>query len=165
MMCDPIPSAPRYTTSTEIPQARHYLLALQPGHETASTPLLQALPSATQLWQPAADSPDFSALNSLLQACHPGTHLCISGDETFIWHCRNQARAAGLLDAEMTLLKTAEGRQVYCVHCGQLQPASNIDDVTCQHCGVHLTIREHFSKRLGAYMGVCLNADQPYGAR
>ena len=163
MMNNSLASAPRYLSSTEIPQAKHYLLALQSGHQTAGMPLLQGLPAATQLWQPAADNPDFSALNTLLQACHPGTHLCICGDETFIWNCRNQARAAGLLDTEMSLIKAAEGRQAYCVHCSQLQPISHDDEVTCQHCGVHLTIREHFSKRLGAYMGVCLNADQPYG--
>lgn len=162
-MNNPLASAPRYLSYTEIPQAKYYLLALQSGYQTASTPLLQGLPAETQLWQPAVGNPDFSALNTLLQACHPGTHLCICGDETFIWNCRNQAQTAGLLDAEMSLIKAAEGRQAYCVHCSQLQPISHDDEVTCQHCGVHLTIREHFSKRLGAYMGVCLNADQPYG--
>lgn len=164
-MSHAIPSTPRYTTLAEIPKAPRYLLALQSGDTEVARQLLQHLPYETRLWQPEEAAADFRQLNTLLQACHPGTHLCISGDETFIWNCRNQARAAGLLDAEMSLIKAADGRQAYCVHCSQLQPISQDDEVTCQHCGVQLTIREHFSKRLGAYMGVCLNADQPYGER
>jgi hypothetical protein len=29
-------------------------------------------------------------------------------------------------------------------------------------CAVGLEVRQHFSQRLGAYLGVCTNADQPY---
>lgn len=53
-------------------------------------------------------------------------------------------------------------RRVYCVHCGLTQAASAADRLYCIGCQVQLGIRAHFSKRLGAYLGVCDDADHPY---
>ena len=33
--------------------------------------------------------------------------------------------------------------------------------VACSHCGVKLTVRDHYSRRLGAFMGVCVDAEAP----
>jgi DNA-directed RNA polymerase subunit RPC12/RpoP len=51
---------------------------------------------------------------------------------------------------------------VYCVHCAQAHDYGADDEVTCMHCGVRLAVRGHFSERLGAWLGVCADADHPY---
>jgi hypothetical protein len=48
------------------------------------------------------------------------------------------------------------------VHCGLSQPGTTHDSLQCSGCRVLLEVREHFSRRLGAYIGVCANPDQPY---
>ncbi len=33
--------------------------------------------------------------------------------------------------------------------------------VICSHCGLNLLVRDHFSYRLGAFQGVCIDAEVP----
>ena len=80
-----------------------------------------------------------------------------------MWRIHGLARDAGLEEQEIDLSHTLSGpRQVYCVHCGLLQAASPNAQLACLGCDVELEVREHFSRRLGAYIGVCRNPDQPY---
>ncbi|MBD8494508.1 hypothetical protein IFR09_12080 [Pseudomonas syringae] len=104
------------------------------------------------------------ALAAHLHHSHIGTHLHVQGDEAFLWALRTVAADAGLLSEEITLhLETAAARSVFCVHCAHVQCATDADRHTCCQCAVVLEVRAHFSRRLGAYIGVCADADQPYG--
>ncbi len=91
-----------------------------------------------------------------------GLRLELRGDEAFIWPLHAAARQAGLEDDEILLSHVQGSRLVFCVHCARCQPASPDDTLVCAHCGVHLEVRRHFSQRLGAYLGVCADADQPF---
>jgi hypothetical protein len=33
--------------------------------------------------------------------------------------------------------------------------------VKCAHCGTNLLVRDHYSKRLAAFQGVCVDAEVP----
>jgi hypothetical protein len=92
-----------------------------------------------------------------------GARVYVCGDESFIWQVHGLARQAGLLNEDIELFKCGETRKLFCVHCAALQDIDESTTVSCQNCGVHLFVREHFSQRLGAYMGVCLNPDYPLG--
>lgn len=100
---------------------------------------------------------------SLLSSSPVGTRLYVCGDESFLWRIHALARDSGLLDEEIHLVKVGQQRDLYCVHCATRQHIAAESAVTCSGCGVRLTVREHFSRRLGAYMGVCLDPDQPHG--
>lgn len=102
-------------------------------------------------------------LHALLEQATIGTHLFVQGDETFLWHVRAAANQHGLMDEEISLFRAGERRNVYCVHCSHIQDIGPEDEAQCAGCGVVLTVRTHFSKRLGAYQGVCLDPDDPYG--
>lgn len=102
------------------------------------------------------------ALAERLAQLRCGLRLELRGDEAFIWPLHAVARQAGLQDDEMLLSHVQGSRQVFCVHCARCQPASPEDSLVCAHCGVHLEVRRHFSQRLGAYLGVCADADQPF---
>ena len=110
------------------------------------------------------ENPDFARrLHQVLVSATVGSHLYILGDEAFIWRVHGEARSAGLEDDEIDITRTLAGpRLVYCVHCGLTQAAGSEPLLTCIGCAVGLEVREHFSRRLGAYLGVCGNPDQPY---
>lgn len=91
-----------------------------------------------------------------------GVRLYVCGDEAFVWHIRRVAQAAGMLPDEVVATVSGMRRTVYCVHCGTSHAHDGHDEVTCPSCDVRLSVRQHFSARLGAYLGVCANADWPY---
>ncbi|WP_223461887.1 dimethylamine monooxygenase subunit DmmA family protein [Pseudomonas sp. GL-RE-19] len=105
------------------------------------------------------------ALFNLLRDARIGIHLYLFGDESFIWTLHALAVAQGLSNEEITLGHSGSRTHqlIYCVHCADLQTQPVGHTLTCQNCGVELEVRAHFSRRLGAYLGVCLNADEPYG--
>ena len=98
-----------------------------------------------------------------LQHASTGWHVVVFGDEAFIWRVMQILFATGLMKEEISLVSSTGPRQVYCVHCGHQQLHSQQDYCDCEQCGVHLLVRSHFSRRLGAYMGICADADYPHG--
>ncbi|WP_124664798.1 dimethylamine monooxygenase subunit DmmA family protein [Burkholderia sp. Bp8998] len=94
-----------------------------------------------------------------------GVRLYVCGDEAFVWQIRRVAQAAGMLPDEVVATVSGMRRTVYCVHCGTSHAHDGHDardEVTCPSCDVRLSVRQHFSARLGAYLGVCADADRPY---
>ncbi|GLR68825.1 hypothetical protein GCM10010909_35070 [Acidocella aquatica] len=91
-----------------------------------------------------------------------GLRLYALGSEPFIWDTYNIGSAAGLTSAEMFLTQSGPPRRrVYCCHCKTM-----IGDVTqtialCPGCGSSLQVRDHFSRRLAAFMGVKVDAEIP----
>jgi hypothetical protein len=52
-------------------------------------------------------------------------------------------------------------RRVYCIHCAASNEAVTTTVVRCGGCGRHLLVRDHYSRRLTAYMGVMADAEVP----
>ena len=102
-------------------------------------------------------------LVKVLEAAHPGTHLYLSGSEQQVWRLYNTARGCGLQPQEISVQCAADSLcPVYCVHCATYQETANVGETTCVHCNMRLVIRAHFSRALGAYMGVVADADHPF---
>ncbi|AVV32890.1 hypothetical protein C8233_03670 [Halomonas sp. SF2003] len=88
--------------------------------------------------------------------------LVIIGSEHFVWQVANLAQQQGLLLDDMVMLPVAAlGRHVFCVHCQQVSEHVIHSPAACDGCGLMLEVRDHFSKRLGAYMGVRIDAEAP----
>ncbi|MFC3609473.1 dimethylamine monooxygenase subunit DmmA family protein [Stutzerimonas tarimensis] len=102
-------------------------------------------------------------LGESLGKAQVGTRLYVCGDEAFLWQVRALARQAGLLDEEIEMFRSGARRRLYCVHCSTLQDIGEVDSSVCTGCGVRLMVRNHFSRRLGAYAGVCLDPNDPRG--
>lgn len=102
------------------------------------------------------------ALQAVLAEANAGLRLYVCGDESFIWRIVRQATKAGLQEEEIEAVRVGARRQMYCVHCSTLQEISDETETVCCGCRVRLLVREHFSRRLGAYMGVCIDPDQPF---
>ena len=52
-------------------------------------------------------------------------------------------------------------RRVWCTHCHAFTDGVTTNVVPCAGCGRHLLVRDHFSRRLGAFMGVMVDAEAP----
>ena len=57
----------------------------------------------------------------------------------------------------------SERRRVYCIHCRAFTENVATNIVACSGCGAHLLVRDHFSRRLAAFMGVQVDAEIPGG--
>lgn len=166
---EPPYSVPRYPSGQPCKQAIHHVLVSQGASHAARADLYAALSdSPAQFTHLAlATYPDLNGLHHAvleqLRGAHVGLRLYLQGDEAFIWPLYALARDAGLQAEEIVLDGCDDGqRAVYCVHCASIQPGTVDDRLTCAHCGVVLEVRRHFSRRLGAYLGVCADADRPY---
>jgi predicted RNA-binding Zn-ribbon protein involved in translation (DUF1610 family) len=91
-----------------------------------------------------------------------GLRLYALGSEAFIWDVHHAAEAAGMGSGEIRLTRLGPlTRRVYCTHCRDMIEEVPANIVTCPGCGAMLFVRDHFSRRLRAFMGVKANAEDP----
>ena len=157
-------STPSYRQAQELkPVHGQYLLILQQANTLEARHLAEQFAAFPTL---LATSEAFSdELTAQLQQAHAGLHVVLCGDEIFLWQVTQSLMVQGLMKDEIQQVRTQpELKKVYCVHCGETQTTTAEEFCSCEHCGVYLLIRTHFSERLGAYMGVCANPDQPMQA-
>ncbi|RWX08913.1 hypothetical protein EHI45_23535 [Rhizobium leguminosarum] len=104
-------------------------------------------------------------LKGSLATAHMGTRLYLSGTEGFIGQAMLVALDYGMDHASViTEHRGSLARRVQCVHC-----KGTTDDVTtspfaCSHCGLTLLVRDHYSRRLAAFQGVNIDAEEPGSA-
>ena len=103
-----------------------------------------------------------ATLKEQLPDCLMGTQFYVAGTEAFIWDVLNALRVYGVQDVnvEKELCGTL-ARSVYCVHCKTITKNVHHSIQPCSGCGRHLFVRDHFSRRLGAYMGFMIDAEEP----
>ncbi len=91
-----------------------------------------------------------------------GLRLYAAGSEAFLWDVMNLAKDAGLTGEEVSLAQAGTlRRRVYCSHCKTMNEHVQTNIVPCLGCGAKLSVRDHFSRRLAAYMGVQVDAEAP----
>lgn len=101
-------------------------------------------------------------IGQVIKAAPMGIRVYIAGTERFIWNVTNAAFAAGLkADAIQQEQADSLARSVVCVHCNAESYPVTTNIVACHSCGRPLLVRDHFSRRLNAYMGVQVNAEVP----
>jgi DNA-directed RNA polymerase subunit RPC12/RpoP len=55
----------------------------------------------------------------------------------------------------------SRARRVQCVHCKGINEDVSFSPVRCAHCGLLLLVRDHYSRRIGAFQGVNVDAEAP----
>jgi hypothetical protein len=99
-------------------------------------------------------------LSHRLEREHVGLHLYVIGAEPFIWDVVKLARGFGMDSEEYHLThQGSEKRRVYCVHCRTMTQDVTTNIARCAGCGAHLQVRDHFSRRLAAFIGVQTDAE------
>jgi len=91
-----------------------------------------------------------------------GTRLYLAGTEGLIGQASAQALAVGFpAGAIQSEHRGSIARLMQCVHCKGMTDNVATDPFICSHCGLTLFVRDHFSRRLGAFQGVCVDAETP----
>lgn len=101
-------------------------------------------------------------LETVLNTAHMGTRLYISGTEGFIGQAMQVALNHGVdFNSIRTEHRGSEARRVQCVHCKGITDNVKTSPFTCSHCGLPLLVRDHYSRRIGAFQGVNIDAEEP----
>lgn len=117
---------------------------------------------ADQCWQaPSIETLLFRLRGSLSHATM-GMRLYVSGTEGFI----GQAIQLGIdfaidFRSIITEHRGSLARRVQCVHCKGVTDNVTTNPFTCSHCGLSLLVRDHYSRRLAAFQGVNIDAEEP----
>ncbi len=183
----PIVSRPVYGTLNPSRGARHIVIADVAG----ATAILDMAPRCPPGFFAAASlllvTPDPSAIADRLRRLHPnllaedatldaallrlahilataamGTQLYAAGSEGLIGQAIRTGMAAGLERAAIvTEHRGSAARRVQCVHCKAIMDGVTTQPVRCPQCGLALLVRDHYSHRIAAFQGVCIDAEQP----
>lgn len=111
-------------------------------------------------------SPSFEAalprLRKVLQTSHMGLQVYLAGTEGLIGRSMLEATEAGIPhSAIQTEHRGSTVRRVQCVHCKGISEDVTHDPFQCDHCGLHLFVRDHYSRRIAAFQGVRIDAEDP----
>lgn len=101
-------------------------------------------------------------LRGTLATVTMGTRIYAAGTEPFIGSVIQETIGAGIDFASVfTEHRGSAKRRIQCVHCKGFTEDVTATPFVCAHCGLHLFVRDHYSRRLGAFQGVCVDAEVP----
>jgi dimethylamine monooxygenase subunit C len=99
---------------------------------------------------------------TLLDDALMGTRLYVAGPESFIGLAMKIALEFDLNKDEIRAEELGTlARRVYCIHCRTTTEDVRTNIVRCLDCDRWLLVRDHYSRRLAAYMGVMVDAEAP----
>jgi len=103
-----------------------------------------------------------AAFRTVLEESFMGTRLYVAGPESFIGLAMKIALEFDLNKDEIRAEEVGSlARRVHCVHCRSATLDVRTNIVRCTGCGRWLLVRDHYSRRLAAYMGVMVDAEVP----
>jgi hypothetical protein len=99
---------------------------------------------------------------TVLEESLMGTRLYVAGPESFIGLAMKLALEFDLNKDEVRAEELGTlARRVHCVHCRNTSEGVKTNIVQCAGCQRWLLVRDHYSRRLAAYMGVMVDAEAP----
>ena len=101
-------------------------------------------------------------LRATLGSATMGTRLYVAGTEGFIGQAMQVAMELGVDQGSIiTEHRGSLARRVQCVHCKGITENVTVSPCRCGHCGLALLVRDHYSRRIGAFQGVNIDAEAP----
>ena len=190
MFTSPIKSRPQYRGLRAVASARRHLVSVEgegvkalralfdgaPAGFSERAEILYAVPgedpqeyrAALEALRPrscevfATGDDVLGALDRLLATALMSTRLYAAGTEGFIGRVVKLAVEHGV-DHRSVLTEHSGSlaRRVQCVHCKGFTENVTTSIFECGHCGTLLFVRDHYSRRLAAFQGVSVNAEEP----
>ena len=145
---------------SEILAAAHVMYAPGPNGSDLSA-RLQGL-GAAQFFRAPTIAALLPRLVRVLCGAHMGTQFYLAGTEGLIGQAEREIMATGFPFA--AIQKEQRGstvRRVQCVHCKGITENVATDPFRCSHCGLSLFVRDHYSRRIAAFQGVNIDAEDP----
>ena len=120
------------------------------------------LPGLTSIRLCGNSSALLEDFRALLDRSLMGTRLYVAGPESFIGMAMKVALDFNLNKDEIRAEECGTlARRVRCIHCRAITEDVKTNIVQCVGCGLWLLVRDHYSRRLAAYMGVMADAEAP----
>lgn len=186
----PYKSRPVYPGLSWVAGARRHLIAAEGEGALAALDLLAAADAdirgrTTLLYTPGGSKPrehgaklaallpgeahEFPSIETLLfrlnvelTRANMSTRLYATGTEGFLGRVVALAQNHGINPLSvLTEHRGSLARRVQCVHCKGFIEDVTTSIVPCSHCGTSLFVRDHYSRRLGAFQGVIVDAEVP----
>ena len=124
-------------------------------------PKLQAL-SPAQYYEGPSYAAALSRIQRVLSDAAMGLQIYLTGTEGLMGQAQNAAMQAGYdYTAIQTEHRGSLSRRMQCVHCKGITEDVILDPFECSHCGLNLFVRDHYSRRIAAFQGVCIDAEDP----
>jgi predicted RNA-binding Zn-ribbon protein involved in translation (DUF1610 family) len=145
---------------SEMLASAHVMYAPGPNGTDRSA-ALQAL-GAAQFFRAPSIPALLPRLIKVLSDAHMGTQFYLAGTEGLIGQAEREIMATGFPFA--AIQKEHRGstlRRVQCVHCKGITENVATDPFKCSHCGLNLFVRDHYSRRIAAFQGVNIDAEDP----
>ncbi len=122
---------------------------------------LTALGAKQCFFEPSYEA-SVSKLRRLFVDARMGSQVYLSGTEGFMGQAMREATDAGIsIKAIQTEHRGSTARRMQCVHCKGITEDVTTDPFQCSHCGLNLFVRDHYSRRIAAFQGVCIDAEDP----
>jgi hypothetical protein len=132
-----------------------------PGAGESHVAALKALKPA-RFYEGPSIAAALPRLRAGLAKAHMGLRLYLAGTEGLIGQAMLAATDAGIdYAAIQTEHRGSLARRVQCVHCKGITENVTTQPAICSHCGLTLFVRDHYSRRIAAFQGVCINAEDP----
>ena len=108
-----------------------------------------------------AIDPLLADLTAAMDLALMGTRLYVAGPESFMGLIMRIAHQFNLAGDEVRAEECGTmARRVHCIHCRAIIEGVRTNIVECS-CQRWLVVRDHYSRRLAAYMGVMVDAEAP----
>lgn len=113
-------------------------------------------------WQAPTVATLLNRLRATLATATMGTRIYVAGSEGFIGQTMQVAMEFGVDPGSIiTEQRGSLARRVQCVHCKGITDSVTTSPFSCSHCGLALFVRDHYSRRIGAFQGVNVDAETP----
>lgn len=147
----------------EVPQAltnTRVLIVPDAGHAAVVAAFKAAAAADVRAFADAAAL--LAEFKVVLERSLMGTRLYVAGPESFIGLAMKIALEFNLNKDEIRAEECGSlARCVYCIHCRATTENVRTNIVRCVQCARWLLVRDHYSRRLAAYMGVMVDAEAP----
>ena len=148
---------------TAAPSAGAHTRILYVTDPTASDSVIEQIRSANvadvRLFEHGGEL--LAAFQAVLAGSLMGTRLYVAGPESFMGLVMRIALQFNLNKDEIRAEECGTlARRVYCIHCRSASENVRTNVTQCS-CGRWLVVRDHYSRRLAAYMGVMVDAEAP----
>jgi hypothetical protein len=141
--------------------SRAHIVYITQGTGDKYTAALQALNPAQLYVGPSFEAAQ-SRLRRVLADARMGLQVCLSGTESLMGRALIEVTEAGIPHTAVQFEhRGSVARRMQCVHCKGITEDVSTDPFVCSHCGLNLFVRDHYSRRLAAFQGVCIDAEDP----
>lgn len=141
--------------------ARAHIIYIKKNTGETYGPRLEAL-KAQKFYAGPSYEAALPRLRQTLADAHMGLQVYLAGTEGLMGRAMQEATEAGVPHtAIQSEHRGSTARRVQCVHCKGITEDVTTDPVQCSHCGLHLFVRDHYSRRIAAFQGVCIDAEDP----